>query len=451
MGWFTRNLQKYLGKALNKYYINSFTQVGDINASFDFDKTWAIETAYSKNPDVFSVIKQMSNKTAQIPCYIKKIENQKAYNSYNLNRKNITLDHLRFKNKAFNDEYLSFPLERPNPIYHWKHFFQLYSTYLNTTGDVFIYKHLNEIDEIQGYYVLPSNFMRIYIKGDNYKFSNESPVAGYEMQISTGVSIPFSVEEVIHIKTPNPVWDTNANQLYGFSPLKSAYYNTENVIQANKHLYKMFKSSGAFGFIFSKGESLNPQQAEQFKDRIIEMDQSKDRLARISGIGTEIGFQRIALSNKDMEPWNALAYDRKTICNVLGWSDVLLNTEGSAKLGGDEMGQVRKRVLVDTIVPQLELLEEALTEEFRQFKGYENTRLVFDITEMPEVQDDINKVIEWASSSPLSVNEIRELIKYEPYESDVADKPLIKAGYMTIDELEARGFEIPLNDDRNSG
>ena len=49
--------------------------------------------------------------------------------------------------------------------------------------------------------------------------------------------------------------------------------------------------------------------------------------------------------------------------------------------------------------------------------------------------------------SPLSINEQRELIKYEPYDSDVADKPIIKAGYMTIDELEARGFDIPINND----
>lgn len=447
MGWFSRNLQKYLGKAINKYYLNSFSQIGDINATFDFDKTWAIETAYSKNPDVYSIINQLSGKMAQVPCYVKKIQNEKKLNQFKLNRKNITLEHLKVKNASFENDYLPFPLDKPNPLYGWKHFIQLFATYLNTTGDVFIYKHTNDLDEIQGYYILPSNFIRILIKGNNYEFSNESPILGYEMQVSTGKSIPFASEEVIHIKLPNPVWTTNGEQLYGFSPLKSAYYNVDNVIQANKHLYKMFKSSGAFGFIFAKGQGLDPDQADEFKDRILEMDASKERLARISGIGMEVGFQRIALSNKDMEPWNALAYDRKTIANVLGWSDKLLNNDGKSTLGEDQLTDIRKRVLLDTVMPQLELLEEVLTDEFRLFKGYENTQVVFDITEMPEVQDDINKIIEWASKSPLSVNEIRELIKYEPYESDIANKPLIRAGYMTIDELEARGFDIPLGDE----
>lgn len=448
MGWFSRNLTKYLGKSLNKYYINSFTQVGDVNASFDFDKTWAIETAYAKNPDVFAIVNQMSSKTAQVPCYVKKIEDQNKLNKFKLNRKNITLEHLRLKNKVFSDEYMPFPLDKPNPLYGWKHFIQLFSTYLNTTGDVFIYKHKNELDEIKGYYILPSNLMQIYVKGDNYEFSEQSPVAGYEMQTSIGKNVPFAEDEILHIKTPNPVWSTNAEQLYGFSPLKAAYYNVENVIQANKHLYKMFKSSGAFGFIFSKGESLDPSQAEQFKDRIVEMDSSKDRLARIAGIGTEIGFQRIALSNKDMEPWNSLAFDRKTIANVLGWSDKLMNNDGKSTLGKDDLNDIRKRVLIDTIIPDLELLEEVLTEDFKEnFKGYDNTMVCFDITEMPEVQDDVNKIVEWSSKSPLSINERRALINYEPNENEIADKPLVNVGIMTIDELEGRGFDIPMQNE----
>lgn len=449
MGWFSRNLNKYIGKAINKYYVNSFEQIGDVNAAFDFNRTWAIETAYVKNPDVYAVINQISNKTAQVPCYIQEVKDKKALSGYAQNRKNITLRHLKLKNQAFKDEYLSFPLPRPNPLYGWKHFKQLFSTYLNSCGEVYIYKHKNEIDEIVGYYILPSHLMQIYIKGGNaLEFSESSPIAGYEMYVSTGKNIPFAEDEILHIKLPNPVWTSNGEQLYGFSPLKAAYYNVENVIQANKHLYKMFKSSGAFGFIFARGEGLDVDQAKQFKERIVEMDNSNERLARLSGIGMEIGFTRIALDNKELEVWNALSYDRKTICNVLGWNDELLNNDGKARLGGDEANEARKRVLLDTIVPQLELLEEVLTKEFSEnFKGYENTRVVFDVSEMPECQDDINKIVEWATKAALSANEIRALVKYEPYNSDIADKPLLPSNLITIDEMEARGFDIPLNDE----
>ncbi len=442
MSWFS-NLLNAVQSGVNKYNANAFYQIGQMGVPYDFDNTWAIETAYVKNPDVYAIVKQMSGKAASVPFFVKKIQNEKKYNQFGQNRNYLTKSHLLSKNQAFNEEYLPLPLEQPNPMYGWKHFIQLCITYLNTTGNIFIYKHLNEIDEVVGLYVLPSNLMQIYFKKDTATLENESPVIGYDLIYKNGQNLPFKQSEVEHIKLPNPEWGLNGEQIYGFSPLKAAYYNVENVIQANKHLFKMFKSSGAFGFIFAKGEALDPNQANEFRDRIKEMDASSNRMARISGISKEIGFQRIALSNKDMQPWESLNFDRKTLCNVLGWRDELLNNDkGSSLGGGNEAMEARKGVLLDTLMPQLQLIEEPLNEIFRTFSGYERTAFVFDVTEMPEVQDDINKIIEWANKAPITTNEFRELINYEPRDEDVANKVLINQGKMTLDEIEARGLNL---------
>lgn len=439
MNWI-QNVLSRLTPGVNKYNKNAFFQLGSISVPFDFNNSWAIETALSKNPDVFAIVSQMARKGASVPFYIKKVKDKKELNRFSQNRGYLTKAHLLSKNKAFNSDYLELPLENPNPLYDWKHFIQLYMYYFNTTGNVFIYKHLNEIDEVVGMYVLPSHLMKIYLQDDTHNFSSESPVLGYEMIYNSGALVPFSAEEVIHVKTPNADWGQNGEQLYGVSPLKAAYYNIENQIQANKHLYKMFKSSGAFGFIFAKGEALNESQAKQFSDRIKEMDKSKDEMARISGISKEIGFTRIALSNKDLEPWKSLDFDRKTICNVLGWRDELMNNDGKASLSNSENGEARKAVLLDTIMPQLLMLEASLTDVFSTFKGYENTRFCFDYTDMSEVQEDVAKIVEWAMKAPITTNEVRELLSYEPREEEVANKVLINQGRMTLDELEARGL-----------
>ncbi len=451
MSWFSRLLSS-IKTGINKYNANAFYQLGQMGVPFDFDNSWAIETAYAKNPDVYSIVNQMSNKSASVPFYIKKVKDEKALRQYYNKRQFISKDALISKNKAFDNNYLPLPLEQPNVLYGWKHFIQLCSTYLNTTGNIFIYKYLNEIGEVQGLYVLPSNLIKIYLKKDTTTLESESPILGYELIYKTGANLPFSSDEVIHIKLPNPEWGLNGENLYGFSPLKSAYYNVENVIQANKHLYKMFKSSGAFGFIFAKGETLDPKQAEQFADRIKEMDKSSERLARISGISTEIGFQRVALGNKELMPWDSLKYDRKTICNVLGWRDELLNNDkGSSLGGGNEAMEARKSVLLDTIMPQLQLLEESLNQVFITFKGYEKTKFVFDVTEMPEVQQDVSKIVEWANKAPLTTNEFRALMNYEAIEDDLHNKVLIPTGKMTLDEIEARGLNMNLFEDGSSG
>ena len=450
MNFFSRLLQN-ITSGINKYYANTFSPIGQMGVPFDFSNSWAIETAYSKNPDVFAIVNQMSSKAASIPYFIGKVEDKKSLNRFNQTRNFISKNHLLTKADSFTDEYLNFPeqLKTPNALYGWRHFFQLYETYFALTGNVFIYKHFNDLDEIVGLYILPSNLIKIYLKEGTTTLDTESPIIGYEMIYTSGASVPFKQDEIVHIKSPNPEFGLNGENLYGFSKLKAAYYNINNVIEANKHLHKMFKSSGAFGFIFSKGEELRPDQADQFSEKIKAMDKSKERMAKISGIGKEIGFQRIALGNKDMQPWESLSYDRKTICNILGWRDELLNNDkGSSLGGGNEAMEARKGVLLDTIMPDLQLLEEPLTEIIQEFTGYENTRFVFDVTEMPEVQEDVNKIVEWAEKAPLSTNDRRKLINYEPInpddENDIHNKVLIRQGMISIHELEARGLNIDL-------
>lgn len=442
MNWI-QSIVNSFKKGDNKFYNNSFFQLGITGVPFDFTSTWAVETALLRNADVFAVVSQMAKKCASVPYYIKKVDNEKSLRKFNANRNKVNLLHLKSLNDAFNDDYLPIPLENPNPLYDWQHFFQLYTMYLTTTGNVFIYKHYNELDELVGLYLLPSYLMKIYVKEKNTYLENESPILGYDLIYNSGASVPFHASEVEHIKLPNPEWGLNGEHLYGLSPLKPAYYNVENQIQATKHLYKMFKSSGAFGFIFAKGEALKEAQARQFTERIKEMDESKERLARISGIAKEIGFTRIALGNADLQPWKSLDFDRKTICNVLGWRDELLNNDGKSRLGGDESNEARKAVLMDTVLPLLQMLEKSLERCFDKFKGYDNTKFIFDITDMPEVQDDIAKLVEWASKAPITTNEFRELLKYEAIDEDIANKILIRQGYMTLDELEARGLQLP--------
>jgi hypothetical protein len=44
---------------------------------------------------------------------------------------------------------------------------------------------------------------------------------------------------------------------------------------------------------------------------------------------------------------------------------------------------------------------------------------------MPELQDDINQIVEWANKSPITTNEFRELLNYEPLDNDISEKILI--------------------------
>jgi HK97 family phage portal protein len=421
-------LNRFKEKVVNKVNLLYFQNIGGGDVPFDFTNTWAIETAFMKNPDVYAVLMQMASKTATVPYYVREVKKDEEYKAYQIKRRNTQPNYqgliyeAKAKAKAFQeDKYKPIPLAKPNPLMNWAEFMQLSKIYLRATGNVFWYILRNEQNKPLAIYVLPSHLMQIKLKPNAFNLALESPVLGYEL-VYTQNSIPFLADEVVHIKMPNPTWDFSATQLYGRSPLMAAYYNVENQILANKHLNKMFNSSGAFGFIFAKGESLTPEQAQQFQDRIKEMDADKGRMAKLSGVGSEIGFQRVSLANDELEPWNALGWDRKTICNVLGWQDELMNNDGKSSLSSNETTQARKVIITDNILPDLILFEEALNEKFiKDFKGYENYKIHFDVSELPEMQEDIKTLMEWAKDAPITLNEMRELLKYEPLQEEGMD------------------------------
>ena len=85
-------------------------------------------------------------------------------------------------------------------------------------------------------------------------------------------------------------------------------------------------------------------------------------LSKIAGSSAEIGFTRLSLTSDELKPFDYLKFDTKQICNVLGWSDKLLNSDEGAKY--DNIGYARRMAITDNIQPDLKLLANALNTQF---------------------------------------------------------------------------------------
>ena len=173
----------------------------------------------------------------------------------------------------------------------------------------------------------------------------------------------------------------------------------------------------------------------------MEMDSSPGRLSRIAGAATPIQFTKLSLDTNELKQFDFLAYDQKTFCNVLGWSDKLLNNDES--LTYDNLQNERKRVIIDTINPDLVLLADALNKNFiPRFKGYENCEIEWDITELPEMQEDYAKMVEWLNKAPVTPNEFRQALKYETLEDEGMNVVWLPAGKKRIDDAGMTDTEI---------
>lgn len=443
-------LNRFWNGSNDKTFTNAFNKalysfIGGQGAQYDNKASAYLEKGYKINPVVFSVITQMCDKTKAVPYAVKKVKDQKQYSKLrqldnatngNYSVKQMT-DRLLLQVKAYEDTEQVFPLEKPNPNQSWTDIKALFKLFLKVNGNFYFYK-LSPTDgnnagiPIAGY-VLPAHKMEIVMNKDAGVLGIENPIDYYRM-VDGDQTIRFEVEDVIHIKTANPFIDTNGSHLYGLSPLQAALKNIESSNDGLDNNIATLKNRGVFGVVSAKDGNFTPEQAIQIKQKFVDMDKAHGRLSKLTAMSVPIEFTKLSLNTNELMPFDYLNYDQKQICNVLGWSDLLLNSD--ANMTYNNIKEERKRVVTDNIQPDLKLFDDAFTFQFiRLFKGYENSVLEHDITELPEMQDDYKEMVEWMERAPITPNEKRIALKYETLDIDGMDAIWIDAGKKRIDDV----------------
>ena len=427
----------------NKNYFNEvlYKLLGGNTTTYNSTFEILMTKGYGENPDVNAIINQMASKSTAVPYLIKPIEDEKAYKKLKRFPNNPTYLQLKsidkLKAEAFKDNEQPMPLEKPNPNQTWEEIIYLFKIYLKVCGNVYFYRMTSLMGEPLGLYILPSHWVQIVLKKQASTLNNESPIDYYILE-QVNSSVKFEADSIIHIKRSNPFYNKNGSHLYGYSELMAAIRNINSSNSGIDNNVKTMQNSGIYGFIHAgDGQSpLTPEQGDSLKERLVEMDNKNGRLSNIAGASHKLGFTRISLTTNELQPFAFLANDRRTLCNCLNWPIDLLNEERSGTgFGVDGVIEARKRSVTDNIKPDLDLLAEYLTKEFIQkFKKYENSVLEFDISELPEMQTDTSKMIEWMVKAPLTLNEIREAINYQPIEDENMDVIYISSSSKRIDD-----------------
>lgn len=442
----TRWFQPERGNSSDRRFTDSFFKtLGGLSAQYDYDNRTYLDKGYGMNPDVFAVLQQQADKTKAVPFYVREITDNRAYRKLQ-NLQNTTKGDYSIKQfanaallqtKAYSEEELAFPMSRPNPLQTWSEMFALWKIFMKSNGNAYFYIVAPDAGRNEGVpiavYLLPSHLIKIVLKEDADLIDTESPIDHYTL-IEGREFIDFPAANIIHTKYPNPFFDMAGSHLYGLSPMRALLRNLESSNEALNNNVKTMKNSGVFGFITAKDQALNAEQATQLKSKLIEMDNNSARLAKIAGMSIPVEFTKLSLTTDELKPFDFLKYDQKQICNVLNWSDSLLNNDDGGKY--DKQKEERKRMITDNILPDLIMLQEALTFGFlRRFKGYEKAVIEFDVTELPEMQEDFKLMVDWMQNAPLTENEKRLALKYETIDDEAMDVVWISAGKKRIDEV----------------
>ena len=440
----------FQSNALKNVFNEAFYRfVGSGYTDYDDNQKTYVENGYNVNATVYSIIQQMSTKASSVPLYIRRVANKKDgrkfYNSKLLERKLSLIQ--RIQKKSFetiqdDNTYLEPPLIKPNPHQNWTEFINLAYTFLRTTGNVYLYmpsvqsELASDKGEPYAIYVLPSHLIQIVLKNNADLLVDSNPVKEYILTEGNMYSC-FPAEQVVHITFSNPNFDQNGSHLYGQSPLRAALKQIQTSNEANDQNIKTMKNAGVYGFVHGKSIPLGEEQASALKQRLKDMDDDAGRLSRIAGISTDIGFTRMSLTTDELKPFEFMKYTEAQIANCLGWSVLLLNNVDGAKY--DNLKQIRQRVITDTIMPDLKLIEDALnTNILKRFKGYENTVAYFDFNLLPEMQADMKELVDWLTialrDGVITRNEYREALNYEAESLEAFNEYTVQFGMMPLED-----------------
>lgn len=449
-----REIQNAFNQAFYKFVGGGYT-------AYDTQLSSYLDYGYNINPIVYSVINQMSTKTMSIPFSCKKIKDEQAkkelknFAFYDYNKTPaLYLEKAKMSDRAFEETELPMPLERPNPYQSWEELWALSKVFLRLTGNIYYYMVSPEDGKNKGVpsqlYVLPSHMIKIIIKNDANFLLDESPVLEYGL-IDGDSMTRFPADQVIHVKLPNPNFGESGEHLYGQSPLRASIKNMQSSNEALQQNVKMMKNSGSYGFISGKNIPMTQQQADQIKSRLIEMENDTGILSNYAGVSAEVAFTRLSLTTDELKPFDYLNFDQKQICNVLGWSDKLLNNDAGAKY--DNVSQFRKQVVTDNIIPDCMLIADALQDFLNRFKGYESTNLMFHAQKLPEMQQDTEKMASWMTHlldrGVISRNEMRTALQFTELDDKEMEVHTVQMNVIPI-QMALQEPETPNQDDDNT-
>lgn len=378
----------------------------------DFNTTRAIDAGFNGNAAVYSIVKKDAKKFGSIPRYVDVEEGNEVNTS--------KLDDL---------------LNRPNQNQGQDAFFSLVRAYYKICGESFIWLNRGDTDEmINGeyqniddaaqmkkpvleMYVLPANMMIVVPDPENIY-----GVAGYILE--SGVRIPIRKTDVIHWKDLNLNFDVVSRpHLRGMSPLQPGNRTLTTNESATDATVRMNQNGGVKGVLANKTMAQTGPDSEtklrNVFDTKINNNDVKNAVAALQG---EWNYMNLGLSSIDMDLLKGKDYSMKELCFLFGLPFELFDSETT--YANKEMAQ--KGWVLNEIMPDCKQFDGELSRMLIPAFGLDKSIYICsDFDDMPELQEDKGKMIEWLMKSPITPNEAREAMGYEESTEDGADKIII--------------------------
>jgi phage portal protein BeeE len=407
------------------------------------------------NSTVYSIVSKIAAKVSTIPVYNYDTGGQKDLTEYKALISSYDpkafAEAKRYAKKQFNEvtnpnDPLNRLMKNPNPGQSYAAFteFVLINQMIYGGCPVYANKGLTGNDVLALY---PFNPHFVLITPDETLMK----IKDAKLIMSAGQT-PMNPEQLYIIKYVNPELDLNGTHLYGYSPLRSGLLEVQKDNENSKVGLFMFQNKGVTGFFKPENQEVaaaiqanpgGPDAVRSSLDEIlIRQENGGTRQSMRPFTPIPVVYNSFGMDSTQLELIESAIASKEKIAELYDYPKPLLSNEAASF---NNVKAATKYLVTNTSSGHVQRLQEfwnwvAMT------SGLTNRTVMFDISSMPEVQEDFQQLADWMSKSGLfTTNEARELLKYEALEIDSANVPLVSAGLVRLDELgmdeEAESFE----------
>lgn len=343
-----------------------------------------VRDGYASNADIYAIVSRIAKKAASVPWVLHKITNQKAYREYKSIPNEDIKARQRYKKKAL-EEIDKDPIldlwEKPNPLMRGNEYRFAVFLYKLICGNSFTLK-VQAGERVSALHVLPGHKTKIELSGNFI-----DPIQGYSLTIA-GWENTFDVNSVLHLKYFNPDFDQSGYSFYGLSPLRAARKTATASNDVMTAASSSLQNGGIKGIISQNGEQHDAeslQRAKQAYDNKKTAGNYKDLMFT----ELDVKYIQLAQSAADMQLQGLKTMTFRELCNIYSVPSVLFNDNVVSTK--DNMGESRKAMVMDAVLPELEDMQD----NYNEFLGLtkQGKYLAYDYTAIPELQPDLNETI----------------------------------------------------------
>jgi HK97 family phage portal protein len=400
-----------------------------------------IEKGLYLNSDLYAIINLIINKVSTAPIIVYEVKDQKALKYYKSMSKSFDNSGAKFQAQQYKAralEEVSIPeldrlFKKPNEFQTWDNLLKEIAAFRLITGNAYIYgarRGEQPNAPIIALYSLPAQYMEIISGGLN------QPIKEYRLTYNGYERI--NANNVGHLKNINLSYTAGtANHLYGASPLRSAVRDLTTSNDGKQALLSMLQNMGARGILTGDGTvNITREQAQGLKEDYKSNYQGANRAGDVIITPAKLSWVQMGMNAVDMSIIDTQKVILRSLCRVYGVDAKLLGDTEASTFNNTETAY---KALINNVVRPLHIeIRDVLNNWLLESYGNKNLFLDFDYMAYPEMQDDMDKLVNQLSAAWwLTPNEKRAAMNYGEYQNTLMEQPFIPQGLMTLAEFQA--------------